>query len=143
MKNLKSIVKILKIHLMATWQRPITLPYPHIKRSLPSRTRGRLHNKIEDCIGCKACSEICPVSCIHITTENRLPGEPIPLTSPESGTQPIPVHVPQFDIDFRTCFQCGLCTLVCPTHCLTSTKEYEFCVFESEKLVWKFGAKPS
>lgn len=31
--------------------------------------RGRLHNRIQDCIGCSSCARECPVSCITVETE--------------------------------------------------------------------------
>ncbi len=48
-------------------------------------------------------------------------------------------YILKFDIDFSTCLWCGLCTVVCPTQCLTMTKEYEFSVTDKKDLVWQFG----
>ena len=55
-------------------------PYEHSyeqknKREIPKGYRGQLYNRIEDCIGCKKCALICPVDCIHITTEKLPKGE--------------------------------------------------------------------
>ena len=35
-------------------------------REIPVGFRGQLHNRVEDCIVCKKCAQICPVDCIHI-----------------------------------------------------------------------------
>ena len=44
-------------------------------REIPKGYRGKLHNRIEDCIGCKKCEMICPVDCITITTQKLPKGE--------------------------------------------------------------------
>ena len=44
-------------------------------REIPQGYRGKLHNRIEDCIGCKKCEMICPVDCITITTQKLPKGE--------------------------------------------------------------------
>ena len=56
-------------------------PYEHTfeqkknVREIPRGYRGKLHNRIEDCIGCKKCEMICPVDCITITTQKLPKGE--------------------------------------------------------------------
>ncbi|HBQ21999.1 MAG: hypothetical protein A2Z91_01410 [Deltaproteobacteria bacterium GWA2_38_16] len=137
--GLLSIFKGMLLTLKVAFQRKATIQYPFVKRELPSRTRGRLNCNIKDCIGCKLCAVACPVDCIYITTVKREPPEEIPLTSPESGAKQRKFHLPQFDINFTLCCWCGLCTVVCPTECLTMTKEYEFSVTNQKELVWQFG----
>ena len=44
-------------------------------REIPQGYRGKLHNRIEDCIGCKKCEMICPVDCITIATQKLPKGE--------------------------------------------------------------------
>ena len=44
-------------------------------REIPQGYRGKLHNRIEDCIGCKKCEMICPVDCITIITQKLPKGE--------------------------------------------------------------------
>ena len=44
-------------------------------REIPKGYRGKLDNRIEDCIGCKKCEMICPVDCITITTQKLPKGE--------------------------------------------------------------------
>jgi ferredoxin len=51
--------------------RACTLQYPDERWTLPERSRMRLFNKIEDCIGCGQCVRACPVDCIYMTTEKR------------------------------------------------------------------------
>ena len=64
-------------------QPPVTHQYPYEHsferkrnvREIPKGYRGKLDNRIEDCIGCKKCELICPVDCITITTEKLPKGE--------------------------------------------------------------------
>ncbi len=44
-------------------------------RDIPKGYRGKLDNRVEDCIGCKKCELICPVDCIIITTQKLPKGE--------------------------------------------------------------------
>ena len=39
------------------------------RREIHDAFRGRLHNRVEDCIGCTSCARDCPVECITIETE--------------------------------------------------------------------------
>ncbi|MCZ6679823.1 MAG: 4Fe-4S binding protein [Candidatus Poribacteria bacterium] len=44
-------------------------------RDIPKGYRGKLDNRIEDCIGCRKCEIICPVDCITMTTRKLPKGE--------------------------------------------------------------------
>ncbi len=111
-----------------------TIEYPFESIPVPDHGRYQLHNEIEDCIVCDKCVKICPVDCIEIE----------PIRSAEAfgkttdGTQKR-IYAAKFDIDMAKCCFCGLCTTVCPTECLTMTPEYDFSVFELEKLNFGFG----
>ena len=117
------------------FKKPITLEYPDERWPMPDGFRGILHNRQEDCIGCLACARACPVDCIHIETYKR-DKEDYGLTS--DGTK-ISLWVPRFDIDLALCMVCGLCTEVCPTECLTMTKEYELAVDDKKQMYLEFA----
>ncbi|MBI4042352.1 MAG: NADH-quinone oxidoreductase subunit I [Deltaproteobacteria bacterium] len=138
-KTVSTIAKGMAVTLRTSFEPKATLAYPDVKPLLPERTRGRLHNIVEDCIGCRACERACPVDCIAMDLETRGPDEPRPLTSKESGAIARKYRVPRFDIDFSLCCWCSLCVFACPTHCLTMTKEYEFSVFDRAQWVYDFG----
>jgi len=114
----------------------VTLQYPTVKWAMPERTRARLFNKIEDCIGCGQCARVCPTSCIDIQTEKRGKDEPAIFAS--DGT-PIKLRTYVFDIDMALCCYCGLCTFPCPTHCLIMTGDYEYSVYDIKDHIYRFA----
>jgi len=103
---------------------------------LNSRSRMRLHVKIEDCIGCKQCERACPVDCIHITAEKRTAADPELFAA--DGTA-IKLTVRQFDIDMTLCCYCALCVYPCPTDCIVMTPEYEFAESVKGNFLYRFA----
>jgi formate hydrogenlyase subunit 6/NADH:ubiquinone oxidoreductase subunit I len=106
-----------------------TVQYPHETIPVPDNGRYKLHNEIDDCI-----VKICPVNCITIE----------PIRSPEefgrtSDGTPKRIYAARFDIDMGKCCFCGLCTTVCPTECLTMTKEYDFSTFDIREHSFPFA----
>ncbi len=114
----------------------VTLQYPTRKWKMPERSRARLFNKIEDCIGCSQCARACPTKCIAIKTEKRGKDEPEKFAS--DGTA-IKLRTYLYDIDMTLCCYCGLCTFSCPTHCLIMTVEYEYSVYDKNDHIYKFA----
>lgn len=54
--------------------------------------------ELDLCCGCAACSAICPMVCVRMTTDQY--GFVVP------------------DIDLDQCIECGLCVKCCPFSCL-------------------------
>ncbi len=104
-------------------EKPVTIEYPEVREVLPSNTRSRLYNDVQNCIACNQCATACPVDCIYIASVRRAKDEPALKTS--SGS-PIKLNLTQYTIDTALCCYCGLCTTVCPTECLTHTEDFEF-----------------
>jgi len=114
----------------------VTLQYPTVKWKMPERSRARLFNKIEDCIGCTQCARVCPTRCIAIKTEKRGKDEPPVFTS--NGT-PIKLRTVVYDIDMALCCYCALCAFACPTNCLQMTPAYEYSVYDLRDHVYHFA----
>ena len=60
--------------------KPITLQYPHEKRTLPDNYRGmlallRYDDGTEKCVGCDLCEAACPSRVIRVVS-GEVPGEP-------------------------------------------------------------------
>jgi len=118
----------------------VTLQYPTEKWTMPERSRARLLNIIEDCIGCGQCARVCPTECIRIQTEKRGKEEPEIVAS--NGTA-IKLRTIVFDIDMTLCCYCALCTFACPTHCLVMTPAYEYSVYDKREHVYHFAKERS
>lgn len=114
----------------------VTLQYPTEKWTLPHRSRMRLFNKIEDCMGCSQCARVCPTQCITVKTEKRGKDEPVVTTT--NGT-PMKLRTYVYDIDMTLCCYCGLCTFACPTKCLVMTPEYEYSVYDKNEHIYHFA----
>ena len=104
--------------------KPVTIEYPEVREVLPEGSRGKLYNDVRNCIACEQCATACPVDCIYIASNNR--GKEAPDLKTEDGKTAIKKDLTQFTIDTSLCCYCGLCTTVCPTECLTHTKDHEF-----------------
>jgi ech hydrogenase subunit F len=81
-------------------KKPATRLYPDVVREPFERTRGRLFNKIEDCIFCGICQRECPADAIKVSRPD--------------GT---------WELDAFRCITCNQCVLKCPKKCLTLTNE--------------------
>jgi formate hydrogenlyase subunit 6/NADH:ubiquinone oxidoreductase subunit I len=78
---------------------PTTVQYPEEVRPIPPRARTNLIWFEERCTGCSTCAQACPDGCILVAT------------SPAEGGA---LNVDRYEIDFRICMYCGLCTEACP-----------------------------
>jgi NADH-quinone oxidoreductase subunit I len=129
-------LKSMAVTFRHLFTKSVTLQYPTEKMKLPERARGRLFNKIEDCIGCGQCARVCPTDCIDIQTEKRGKDEPEIFAS--DGTA-IKLRTYVFDIDMTLCCYCALCTFPCPTKCLVMTGEYEYAAYDKKDHVYHFA----
>ena len=134
--GIATVARSMWVALLHLFTPSVTLQYPTVKMTMPERTRARLFNKIEDCIGCGQCARACPTDCILIETEKRSKDEPAIFAS--DGTA-IKLRTFVFDIDMTLCCYCALCTFPCPTHCLVMTGNYEYSVYEKKDHVYHFA----
>ena len=87
----------------------VTVQYPHEREDPPTRARGVIALKEENCTVCMLCARSCPDWCIYIEghKEQRPPRR--------EGGRPRNVSVlDRFDIDYALCMYCGICVEVCP-----------------------------
>ena len=131
-----TVLNSMWVALLHLFTRSVTLQYPTEKWEMPERSRARLLNNIQDCIGCSQCVRVCPTDCISIQTEKRGKDEPERFAS--DGT-PIKLRTYVYDIEMTLCCYCGLCTFACPTHCLVMTTDYENSVYDKNEHIFHFA----
>ena len=99
----------------------VTVQYPHEREDPPTRARGVIALKEENCTVCMLCARQCPDWCIYIEghKEQRPPRR--------EGGRPRSVSVlDRFDIDYALCMYCGICVEVCPFDALFWSPEFEY-----------------
>ena len=97
----------------------ITVNYPEQQREIPVRARTNLLWFEERCTGCSTCAQACPDGCILVQTSPR-----------EDGT----LNIDRYEIDFRICMYCGLCTEACPYQAIQSGGRYDDAVYVFETM---------
>ncbi|MCH7838370.1 MAG: 4Fe-4S binding protein [Chloroflexi bacterium] len=82
-----------------------TIQYPEEVRPIPQNARTNLVWFEERCTGCSTCAQACPDGCILVATSPA-----------EDGS----LNIDRYEIDFRICMYCGLCTEACPYDAIQS-----------------------
>ena len=93
------IAKGLAMTLKHLFRPPVTVQFPEEKRNVPPRARTNLLWFDERCTGCSTCAQACPDGCILVETR----------PNPDGTLEKV-----RYEIDFRLCMYCGLCTEACP-----------------------------
>jgi formate hydrogenlyase subunit 6/NADH:ubiquinone oxidoreductase subunit I len=101
----QGIAKGLMVTLKHIFRPPTTVQYPEEVRAIPIRARTNLIWFEERCTGCSTCAQACPDGCILVAT------------SPAEGGS---LNIDRYEIDFRICMYCGLCTEACPYQAIQS-----------------------
>jgi formate hydrogenlyase subunit 6/NADH:ubiquinone oxidoreductase subunit I len=99
------LLKGLKVTFKHIFRPTFTVQYPEEVREIPPRARTNLVWFEERCTGCSTCAQACPDGCILVATS---PGE--------GGA----LNIDRYEIDFRICMYCGLCTEACPYQAIQS-----------------------
>jgi len=98
-----------------------TVQYPHEKEAPPTRARGVIALKEENCTMCMLCARECPDWCIYIE------GHKERRESRGEGKRAKAFNVlDRFAIDYALCMYCGICVEVCPYDALFWSPEFEY-----------------
>jgi NADH-quinone oxidoreductase subunit I len=122
------LLKGLGVTLKHMLQPSITQEYPDEKPDLPSRSRGVIALKQENCTVCDKCARECPCWCIYIEAHKE-------THDPASGGRGRSVKVlDRFAIDYALCMYCGICVEVCPFDALFWSPEFEYSEYDMGNL---------
>lgn len=99
------MLKGMMVTLKHIFKPTFTVQYPEEVRAIPRNARTNLIWFEERCTGCSTCAQACPDGCILVAT------------SPTEGAE---LNVDRYEIDFRICMYCGLCTEACPYQAIQS-----------------------
>ena len=114
-----SIARGLIVTFKHIFKPPITVNFPAETRQVPVRARTNLLWFEERCTGCSTCAQACPDGCILVQTSPR-----------EDGT----LNIDRYEIDFRICMYCGLCTEACPYQAIQAGGRYDDAVYVFENM---------
>jgi NADH-quinone oxidoreductase subunit I len=123
------LLKGLGITLKTMMTPATTQNYPHVKPTLPPRTRGVIALMEENCTVCMLCSRECPDWCIYIDSHK----ETVPPKTPGARARTRNV-LDRFAIDFALCMYCGICVEVCPFDALFWSPEFEYSTYSIREL---------
>jgi len=108
------LAKGLWLTLRTFFKPPVTVQFPEEVRPFPRRARTSLLWFDERCTGCSTCAQACPDGCILVATEPR----------PDGSLDKV-----RYEIDFRICMYCGLCTEACPYEAIQPGGPYRDAVY--------------
>jgi len=125
----QGLVKGLAVTLRTMLHRSVTVQYPHEREDPPTRARGVIALKEENCTVCMLCGRSCPDWCIYIEGHKTL------APPRRAGGKPRSVSLlDRFDIDFALCMYCGICVEVCPFDALFWSPEFEYAEYDIHEL---------
>jgi NADH-quinone oxidoreductase subunit I len=93
------------------FRKPVTVQYPEEKPILPQRFRARIFLRLDDCVGCTLCEQVCPNNSITMQLVDR--------ENPRNKRKIYP------DVNFGTCTVCRNCEEICPTDAIYLTHVFE------------------
>lgn len=98
------MVKFVKVIPLATKVGTVTIKYPYDKPLVTDSFRGAIEVEAEKCVGCGACTRICPPKALSLISEG--------------STLILRYFVGR-------CIFCGMCADTCPEKAIKITKEFE------------------
>jgi formate hydrogenlyase subunit 6/NADH:ubiquinone oxidoreductase subunit I len=123
------LLKGMAVTLKHLFKHNTVIQYPDEKQDLPSRTRGVIALKEENCTVCMLCARECPDWCIYIDSHKET------LPPKRQGGRPRKRNVlDRFAIDYALCMYCGICVEVCPYDALFWSREFEYSEYDIRQL---------
>jgi NADH-quinone oxidoreductase subunit I len=123
------LLKGLAVTFKHLFKHNTVIQYPDVKQDLPSRTRGVIALKEENCTVCMLCARECPDWCIYIDSHKET------LPPKREGGRPRKRNVlDRFAIDYALCMYCGICVEVCPYDALFWSREFEYSEYDIRQL---------
>lgn len=108
--------RILKLAVISLFTKPFTTKFPFEPYEPIKEFRGRPRYDEKECIGCGACAEVCPSSCIDVIDE----------TDAEQPNRTLVQHL-------DACICCGQCERYCTSEKgIKLSNEYDFVGFKPE-----------
>lgn len=103
------MVKFLKIFSVSAREGTATRKYPFESPLVTPEFRGRIDIDPAKCVGCGACTRICPTKTLTLSYEG---GEAV------------------LRYFIGRCIFCGMCAYVCPQNAITITKDFELASYD-------------
>jgi hydrogenase-4 component H len=104
--------RILKEAITAAIFGPFTSKFPYVKATVPDGFRGKPEYYEDDCVGCGACSEVCPARAIDMVDDKK------------EKLRTLTHHQ-------DTCVYCGQCEKACITEKgIKLTKEFDLASYD-------------
>ena len=123
------LLKGMAVTLKHLFKHNTVIQYPDTKQDLPSRTRGVIALKEENCTVCMLCARECPDWCIYIDSHKEQ------LAPKREGGRPRKRNVlDRFAIDYALCMYCGICVEVCPYDALFWSREFEYAEYDIREM---------
>jgi NADH-quinone oxidoreductase subunit I len=120
------------ITFRSMFERPVTYPYPEVKRPVRDRYRGRhelkrYDNGLEKCIGCSLCAAACPSDAIFVEASEN---------TDEVRYSPGERYASTYEINMLRCIFCGFCEDACPTEAIVLEHNYELSFTERKQSIY-------
>jgi formate hydrogenlyase subunit 6/NADH:ubiquinone oxidoreductase subunit I len=103
-----------KIVIKNLFSKPVTRPYPYVKREPFQDTRGKITVAISSCIFCTLCQKKCPTDAITVDKVDK-----------------------KWTINRLRCIHCGACVEKCPKDCLTQESQFSQTLTQKGEETWR------